>query len=449
MIMCGMHDPKVAHQLQINRLARYILWYPTETWTFRYQKEPDHLYVYTDTDWAADEKTRKSVSCTVERYGDHMLDCSVAKQTLVALSSGEAEFYGIVRAVAIGKQTTQILDQVGLKSKLVVASDSSAARGMCARTGSGKVRHLSIKELWVQEALRKKKFELKAVDTLLNWADIGTKAHAAERLDSLMRQMPIRRREGRVTALACLVLTSMSIVPTSAHDLMEYGTAHDDDTVLKVVFLFVMGLTVIVVIIGVTSVIVCIWLRRTCIATEGTYRELAAVGPVSRTLSKRRARPSAGSTASVAADAEPNAGSSASGEAGTGRASLGEDFGYPHGRTIAREVAGNTAPRGEADLMAGIPRSRRVAMGNCGVGERLLMRFTVKELQAELRRRRIEATGVKADLIRRLLRVCGRVSIDVLTDVEAMANAHGLPVTFRAILEPDGAAEWIARGRIS
>ena len=192
-VMAGMSMPKVLHGLQLQRVARYVLKYPTEVWLFRYQKEPGGLYVYTDTDWAADELTRKSTSCTVERYGDHMLDCSVAKQATIALSSGEAEFYGIVRAVAIGKQTSQILCQMGLASDLTVASDSSAARGMCGRTGSGKVRHLAIKELWVQEALRNKEFQLAIVDTLLNWADIGTKAHAAERLDSLVRQLPLRR----------------------------------------------------------------------------------------------------------------------------------------------------------------------------------------------------------------------------------------------------------------
>ena len=74
-----------------------VLQHPGETWLFNYQADPKTLYVFTDTDWAADKLTRKSVSCTVERYGSHMLDCSVAEQWLVALSSEEAEFYGIVR----------------------------------------------------------------------------------------------------------------------------------------------------------------------------------------------------------------------------------------------------------------------------------------------------------------------------------------------------------------
>ena len=141
---------------------------------FGFQADPKTLYVYMDT----------------ERCGSQMNDCSVAKQSLVALSSGEAEFYGIVRAVATSKQTSQILEHIDMQSEVTIASDSSAARGTCTRTGSGKERHLSIKELWIQESYRKKEFQLVSVDTLLNWADIGTEAHTSERLKSLLRQMP-------------------------------------------------------------------------------------------------------------------------------------------------------------------------------------------------------------------------------------------------------------------
>ena len=210
-VMSGMSEPKVVHQLQVVRVARYFLQHPGETCLFNYQADPKTLYVYTDTDWAADELTRKSVSCIAERCGSHMLDCSVAKQSLVALSSGEAEFHGIVMAVATPRQTSQVLGQIGVQVEVTIASDSSAARGICTRTGSGKVRHLSIKELWIQEAYRKKEFQLVSVDTLLNWADIGTKAHTSERLTSLLRQMPLRLREGRTKALACLTLIDKEV----------------------------------------------------------------------------------------------------------------------------------------------------------------------------------------------------------------------------------------------
>ena len=49
-----------------------------------------------------------------------------------------------------------------------------------------------------------------SVDTLLNWADIGTKAHTSELLTSLLRQMPPRLGEAQKQALACLVKSNVN-----------------------------------------------------------------------------------------------------------------------------------------------------------------------------------------------------------------------------------------------
>ena len=196
----------MVHQLQVVRVARYVQQYLGETWLLKYQTDPMTLYVYTDTDWAADDLTRKSVSCTVERCGSHMLDCSVAKQSLVPLSSGEAEFYGIVRAAATSKQTSQILEQIGMKAEVTTASDSSAARGICTRTGSGKGATPFDQRVVDTGSVSQEGVPVGVGGHVLNWADIGTKAHTSERLTSLLRQMPLRLRECRTKALACLTL---------------------------------------------------------------------------------------------------------------------------------------------------------------------------------------------------------------------------------------------------
>ena len=59
-VMSGMSEPKVVHQLQVVRVARYVLQHPGETWLFNYPADPKTLYVYTGTDWAADDLTRKN-----------------------------------------------------------------------------------------------------------------------------------------------------------------------------------------------------------------------------------------------------------------------------------------------------------------------------------------------------------------------------------------------------
>ena len=53
------------------------------------------LYVYQDTDWAAEELTRKDVLCITGKHDSQA--CSDAKQSRNALSSREAEPHGIVR----------------------------------------------------------------------------------------------------------------------------------------------------------------------------------------------------------------------------------------------------------------------------------------------------------------------------------------------------------------
>ena len=60
-----------------------------------------------------------------------------------------------------------------------VGSDASAARGMAARHGLGKVKHLELKHLWVQEAVRAKRIVVVKEHTTANLADLTTK-HLAE-----------------------------------------------------------------------------------------------------------------------------------------------------------------------------------------------------------------------------------------------------------------------------
>ena len=60
-VMAGMANPQRIHQLQMQRVARYVLEFPEEVWLYNYQSMPKELYVYTDSDWAADKETRKSV----------------------------------------------------------------------------------------------------------------------------------------------------------------------------------------------------------------------------------------------------------------------------------------------------------------------------------------------------------------------------------------------------
>ncbi len=75
-------------------------------------------------------------------------------QATIATSSGEAEYYALVRgsAESLGLQST--LRDIGYEMKVEVRVDSSAAKAIASRLGLGRTRHLEVRFLWVQEAVR-------------------------------------------------------------------------------------------------------------------------------------------------------------------------------------------------------------------------------------------------------------------------------------------------------
>ena len=69
----GMQKPTVLHYLQLKRLVRCILQYPVRCGSSRTKRRPHEVAVLTDSDWAGDKATRKSISSYVERFGHHMI----------------------------------------------------------------------------------------------------------------------------------------------------------------------------------------------------------------------------------------------------------------------------------------------------------------------------------------------------------------------------------------
>ena len=130
--------------------------------------------------------------------GAHMLKSWSSTQPTVSLSSAEAEFYGVVKAsgLALGQQS--IMRDLGLDLPVRVWTDSSAAMGICARQGLGKVRHIATHTLWVQEKVRSRAIELRKVRGEVNPADVFTKhLPGRERIDMLMKLFGCEIRSGR------------------------------------------------------------------------------------------------------------------------------------------------------------------------------------------------------------------------------------------------------------
>ena len=136
-------------------------------------------------------------------FGHHTIKHWSSTQPSVSLSSGEAEFYGLVRGSGQGLGYQALLKDLGLDMPLRMWTDSSAAIGICSRQGLGKLRHIDTHTLWVQQAVRSKRLEIKKVLGEENPADLLTKhSLSKDRLDKLVELFAPRRRREQELGLA-------------------------------------------------------------------------------------------------------------------------------------------------------------------------------------------------------------------------------------------------------
>ncbi len=76
-------------------------------------------------------------------------------QETIFVSSGESEFYGIVKAATMGIGIRSIFKDLGLEEEIQVNADTAAARSNTFRRGAGRVRQVEVRELWAQERVRR------------------------------------------------------------------------------------------------------------------------------------------------------------------------------------------------------------------------------------------------------------------------------------------------------
>jgi len=169
---------------RLKRLGRYLIGRVRVVNTFKYQKWDGIVTAWTDSDYAGDKVSRKSTSGGLIMLGDHMIKSWSSTQPVIALSSGEAEYYAIVKGSSVGMGVKSMLidwdvlttiNTMHSSEDIKVNTDSSAARGICHRRGLGKVRHIDVHELWVQDHVLNGRIAVKKVNGPENYSDALTK----------------------------------------------------------------------------------------------------------------------------------------------------------------------------------------------------------------------------------------------------------------------------------
>ena len=110
-------------------------------------------------------------------YGKHLIRSSSTTQGVIALSSGEAEFYAMVKGTSAGLGVEALLRDAGAPSSepLQITVDATAGIGIASRKGAGRIRHIATPTLWLQRLVNDGTVQLTKVPGTLNPADLGTK----------------------------------------------------------------------------------------------------------------------------------------------------------------------------------------------------------------------------------------------------------------------------------
>ena len=131
------------------------------------------------------------------RWGSHVLKWWSKTQPTIALSSGEAELAAIVRSTSEGLGMLAVMKEFHIDCELTVKSDAVAAIGIVKRQGLGRVRHLAVADLWVQQRAKGGEVNYTKLDGKRNTSDMMTKPVEAEIIDRHMQALGLQFRSGR------------------------------------------------------------------------------------------------------------------------------------------------------------------------------------------------------------------------------------------------------------
>ena len=124
-----------------------------------------------------------------------------SNQNVIALSSGEAEYYAALKGASSALGFQSMLRDLGMEASITLYTDSSAARGIIHRAGLGKLRHLETGYLWLQAAVKAKKLQVRKVLGTENPADLLTKHLASADMWRHLENLRMSPEDGRSKAV--------------------------------------------------------------------------------------------------------------------------------------------------------------------------------------------------------------------------------------------------------
>jgi len=171
-------NPGEPHIKAVKRIMRYLRGTINLKLTFHGALEP--LLGYTDSDWAGDVATRRSTAGYVFNIGSGAISWSSKRQTVVALSSCEAEYMGETQATKEAIWLCSLLKELLGKEEpaaTIIYGDNQGAIALAKNPQfHARTKHITIQHHFVQEKQTEGKVDLQYIPTEQQVADGLTKA---------------------------------------------------------------------------------------------------------------------------------------------------------------------------------------------------------------------------------------------------------------------------------
>ena len=193
----GLQRPTTRHQTQLKRLARYLRNSPRIAQRFKYQKNFSKLTGWSDTDHAGCIRTRKSTTGGTIQAGHNTLLKYCRGQSVIALGSGEAEYYGLVSIASKLLGMRSVCLDFGMLVGIEAFLDATTGIAIGSRRGLGKVKHIDTVFLWVQDLVNDGKLKVSKKHTSEMLADFLTKPTTEATIKKCMKGLGYVPLEGR------------------------------------------------------------------------------------------------------------------------------------------------------------------------------------------------------------------------------------------------------------
>ncbi|KAK2417383.1 putative mitochondrial protein [Trifolium repens] len=195
-----MSNPKASHMIAAKRILRYLKGTQDFGLAFLKSNMESELELegFSDSDWCGDKDDRRSTSGYWFRFRNSPISWSSKKQSIVALSSCEAEYVAAAQPACQAVWLESLLDELKINYvkpvRLNVDNKSaiSLARNPIAH---GRSKHIETKYHFLRDQVSKEKLTVEHCSTNVQIVDILTKPLKADRFKELRKLVGIVKFE--------------------------------------------------------------------------------------------------------------------------------------------------------------------------------------------------------------------------------------------------------------